>query len=222
MDLLEAIGARHSVRHYQDKPIALSAVTVLRREIDTLNRESGLNIGLALEEPAAFRNPLAHYGMFRGVHNYFTIACKKGADLDEQIGYYGERLVLLAQSLGLNTCWVALTYSKRKVKADLAPGETVRIVIALGYGATQGKPHKSRALEDICRVTGEMPAWFRRGAEAALLAPTAVNQQKFRLTLDGSTVHAEALPGPCAKIDLGIVKCHFEIGAGTDNFIWRK
>ncbi|MBR3866937.1 MAG: nitroreductase [Butyricicoccus sp.] len=221
MDLLEAIQARHSVRHYLDKPIALSTVNVLRQEIEKLNRESGLHIGLALEEPGAFRNPLAHYGMFRGVRNYFTIACKKSEDLDEQIGYYGEQLVLLAQTLGLNTCWVALTYSKRRVKAELAPGETVRIVIALGYGETQGTPHRSRALDAVCRTDGTMPDWFRRGVEAALLAPTAVNQQKFRFTLAGSSVHAEALPGPCSQIDLGIVKCHFEIAAGMDNFSWK-
>ena len=221
MNLLEAITARHSVRHYLDQPIPDAVASALQQEIETINGESGLHIGLALEEPAAFRNPLAHYGMFRGVRNYFTIACPKGADMEEAIGYYGERLVLLTQTLGLNTCWVALTYSKRKVKADLAPGETVRIVIALGYGAAQGKPHKSRGMHEVCRTDGSMPDWFRRGVEAALLAPTAVNQQKFRLTLDGSTVHAEALPGPCAKIDLGIVKYHFEIGAGTENFNWK-
>jgi hypothetical protein len=34
---------------------------------------------------------------------------KKSDDLDEKVGYWGEQLVLLAQTLGLNTCWVGLS-----------------------------------------------------------------------------------------------------------------
>ena len=137
------------------------------------------------------------------------------------IGYHGERLVLLAQQLGLNTCWVALTYSKGKVPVECAPGEKLRIVIALGYGETQGVPHKGKPITSLCRVNGRMPEWFRRGMEAAALAPTAINQQKFRFTLvEPNTVKAGTAFGPYAKIDLGIAKLHFETGAGTENFRW--
>jgi len=56
--------------------------------------------------------------------------------------------------------------------------------------------------------------------EAALLAPTAVNQQKFRFTLSDRTVKAEATGGFSSRVDLGIVKYHFERGAGTEHFRW--
>jgi len=61
--------------------------------------------------------------------------------------------------------------------------------------------------------------------EAALMAPTAMNQQKFKFTLqEGNKVKAEATFSLTGKsylyYDLGIVKCHFEIGAGKENFIW--
>ena len=59
---------------------------------------------------------------------------KKGPDLDEKCGYYGERLVLKAQQLGLNTCWVAMTYSKVKTAFTVNSGEKLFIVISLGYG----------------------------------------------------------------------------------------
>ena len=65
-----------------------------------------------------------------------------------------------------------------------------------------------------------MPEWFRRGVQAALLAPTAMNQQKFTFTLQGDTVSAKAGTGFYSKVDLGIAKYHFEIGAGTENFRW--
>ena len=70
-------------------------------------------------------------------------------------------------------------------------------------------------------VTGAMPDWFRRGVEAALLAPTAVNQQNFTFSLEGENrVRAKAGWGYFTKVDLGIVKLHFEIGAGKENFEW--
>jgi hypothetical protein len=66
-----------------------------------------------------------------------------------------------------------------------------------------------------------MPDWFRRGAEYALLAPTAMNQQKFRLEKTGErTVRASAGLGPYAALDLGIVKYQFEQAAGKENFTW--
>lgn len=69
-------------------------------------------------------------------------------------------------------------------------------------------------MKELCAADGPLPDWFKSGMEAAMLAPTAVNQQKFRITLSGDTVKAESLGGFYSKVDLGIVKYHFEIGAG--------
>ena len=129
--------------------------------------------------------------------------------------------MLRAQELGLNTCWVALTFRKSAVEVDTAAGEKLHVVIALGYGENQGKPHKSKDASAVSNLTADSPKWFRNGVEAALLAPTAVNQQKFRFALEGGRVSARAGKlGSCLKIDLGIVKCHFELGAGKENFEW--
>ena len=223
MDMMELIRARHSVRQYREKSLDEISVQRLTEVIEQYNREGGLHIQLVRDEPKAFTGPMAKYGSFRGVSNYFAIAGKDAPDLDERGGYYGERLVLLAQELGLNTCWVALTYSKKKARIELSGGERLVIVIALGYGETQGHARKTKPIEKLCEVTGEMPDWFRRGMEAAQLAPTAVNQQQFCIKLhEDGTVSAKALPGVCNKIDLGIVKCHFTLGAGEENFRWRN
>ena len=63
--------------------------------------------------------------------------------------------------------------------------------------------------------------WFRNGIRAALLAPTAMNQQKFKLDLEEGHVKARAGIGPYAKVDLGIVKYHFEVGSGQGPEVWR-
>lgn len=218
MELMEAVKSRHSVRQYTDRPIPAEVLEVLEAETAACNREGGLHIQLVSGEPDAFRGVLAHYGRFRGVHSYWALIGPRGPGLDEALGYYGERLVLKATQLGLDTCWVALTFRRRRCRCAVAPGEKLVCVVALGYGKTHGVPHKSRPLADVCKAEGEPPAWFRSGAEAALLAPTATNQQRFLLTLTDGGVKAESTGGFYAKVDLGIVKYHFEIGAGIDHF----
>jgi hypothetical protein len=223
MDLMEAMEKRHSVRSYRDEPITGAVREALQDCVDACSRESGLDIRLCLDEPRAFASPLASYGTFSNVKNYVVLAGRREPGLDETCGYYGEAIVLRAQQLGLNTCWVAMSYSRGRVARTLPAGERVCCVIAVGYGATQGVHHKSKALHQVCQVRGDMPDWFRRGVEAALLAPTAVNQQKFCFTLelDRNEVFVEPGFGFYTRIDLGIAKYHFEVGAGKDNFTWK-
>lgn len=227
MTLQEAIQARHSVRAFIEQPLTEDVVKVLQEKIAEVNREGNLHIQLIQNEPKAFQGKLAKYGKFRHVQNYFVMAGKKADDLDYRIGYYGEQLVLLAQTLGLNTCWVGLSYSKIPGTYVLNEGETIQAYIALGYGETQGVSHKIKTVEQVSNISDNTPEWFRKGVEAALLALTAVNQQKFSFEYVGHVnghhqVHAKkvfSLIG-FTQMDLGIAKYHFEIGAGKENFEW--
>jgi hypothetical protein len=216
MESLTAIEKRHSVRRYIDKEIDNKILTELKAEIDECNKVSGLHIQLITNEPKAFDSIIAHYGRFKGVCNYIALVGKKGADFDEKSGYYGERIVLKAQMLGLNTCWVAVSFSKKAVRkaVDIEQDEVLGCVIALGYGETQGVARKSKPMEKLYKTDVQAPDWFIKGMEAAMLAPTAINQQKFLFTLSEGKVTAEATGGVYSKVDLGIVKYHFEIGSG--------
>lgn len=220
MDLNEAMRLRHSVRAYTEKPIAPEAVSRLQAAIAAANAESGLHIQLVTDEPRAFDSFMARYGKFSGVRNYLALVGKKGPKLEEACGYYGEKLVLLAQQLGLNTCWVGMTFKKIPSAFTVAAGEKLVIVIALGYGAMQGVSHKVKSPTEVSNVAESSPAWFKSAVDAALLAPTAVNQQKFSFELSGNAVHAKAGRGFFSKVDLGIAKCHFEIGAAGAKFTW--
>ncbi|MGN0368982.1 MAG: nitroreductase family protein [Butyrivibrio sp.] len=220
MELSEVIKTRHSVRRYTDRKIEPDILNELQSEIDACNKEGNLHIQLVKDEPKAFNGLMAHYGKFSGVTNYIALVGNKDKDLDEKCGYYGERLVLKAQQLGLNTCWVALTYKKVPGAFKVDKGEKVTVVISLGYGETQGVPHKSKTPEQISNIDADSPEWMIAGVEAALLAPTALNKQKFMLIRDGKTVTAKAGKGSYTKVDLGIVKYNFEVGAGKENFTW--
>lgn len=217
----DLIKSRHSVRQYLDKSIP----DRIRKELDTyvqwLNVDSALNIQIVYDEPECFNSAKAKYGSFRGCSNYISIVGNKGiGDLEERCGFYGELLVLKAQELGLNTCWVALTHGKSK--AVVKDNEKEVIIVSLGYGKTQGTEHKSKSALNVSNITHDSPEWAKKGVESALLAPTAINQQKFKFIISGNKVYLESGKlGPCLKIDLGIVRCHFELGAGRENFEWE-
>lgn len=53
-------------------------------------------------------------------------------------------------------------------------------------------------------------------------APTAMNQQKFYFELKEGKIKAKPGFGFYTKIDLGIAKYNFEIGAGRENFSWSN
>ena len=228
MTLQEAIKARHSVRAYQGQPLSDADAHALQEKIDAVNREGRLHIQLIRNEPKAFLGPFARYGKFRGVTDYLVMAGVKADDLDERIGYYGEQLVLFAQTIGLNTCWVGLSYTKIPGPYVLNEDEVIQAYVSIGYGETQGVSHKIKRIDQVSNVSDQTPDWFRRGVEAALLAPTAVNQQKFSFEFlpaeDGQLPRVRAKKGfsliGYTHMDLGIAKCHFEIGAGKDNFRW--
>ena len=251
MTIQEAIEARHSVRKYLDKEIPADIIAALQDKITECNNAGNLNIQLVQNETKAFTGMLS-YGSFSGVKNYLVMVGKKAKDLDERVGYYGEQIVLLAQTLGLNTCWVGLSYRKVPEAYNVGKDEKLVCMIALGYGETQGVPHKIKSVEDVSRsavrtlgssknASDITPSWFRKGVEAALLAPTAVNQQKFffhyvskasqsaersfeYLGMKDGRHQVRAKKGfsmiGYTQMDLGIAKYHFEIGAGKDNFEW--
>ena len=218
MELMQAIMERHSVRRFENRPISEEDAKALRASIEAYNLEGDLHMQLLLQEPKAFNSPLirlvTHYGHFENVYNYIALIGKKGSSLFERCGYYGEKLVLEAQQRGLRTCWVAGSYKKVPGACDLKEGEKIAAVIAVGYGTEEGRAHKSRPIKDVIRVEGDAPEWFYKGVETALLAPTAMNQQRFVFTWKDGKASVKAFFGPFSRIDLGIVRLHFEISAG--------
>ena len=226
MTLLEAISARHSVRKYIDKDIPADIIAALQEKVAECNKEGNLNIQLVQNETRAFTGMLS-YGQFSGVKNYIVMVGKKSKDLDERVGYYGEQLVLYAQTLGLSTCWVGLSYRKVPDAYNVGKDDKLVCIIALGYGETQGVGHKIKSIEEVSNACDITPSWFKRGVEVALLAPTAVNQQKFSFEYVGMNNNRHQVKAKkgismigYTQIDLGIAKCHFEIGTGKENYIW--
>ena len=220
-ELLRCIRDRHSVRDYLDKEIDLDELAIINPEIENINKENDLHFQLVMDSPETFSKFILPYGKLNAYH-YIALVGKKSEDLEEKVGYFGEKLVLLANHCSLDTCWVGGTYSKRNTKVKIESDEKLIGIIAIGYGVDHGHPHKSKTLSDVTTTLENTPDWFVKGVEMSLLAPTAINQQKFKFTYnpDGS-VTAKAGVGPYAKVDLGIVKYHFEVGA-NQQVNWKE
>lgn len=211
MDILEIMRNRHSVRQYKNQVIEESKRQELNSYIKKVNDESKLSIQIFYDEPKCFDSFMAHYGKFVNVKNYIAIVGNKNEQ--EKAGYYGEKIVLKCQEMGLNTCWVAMTHGKSQAK--IKKGQKLLIIISLGYGDTQGVAHKSKSIEELCSADEDI-SWFKTGMEAVSLAPTAMNQQKFLFELKNGIVTAKSLGGFYSKIDLGIAKYHFEAVTGHE------
>lgn len=224
--LKEAIEHRHSVRQYTDEPLSDETIARFQSAIDEINEDCWTDIQLVQNEPRAFESFLAKYGKFSGVRNYFALVGPECKELREILGHEAEKLVLYAQALGLNTCWVGGTFKVVNRAYRVEMGNKLEAVIAVGHGVNDGKSSKSVAPEKIAKQYETAPDWFKEGVDYALLAPTALNQQKFRFDLAGedvegnSLVKAHSKRGPFSKMDLGIAKLHFEIGAGANSFEW--
>lgn len=221
MDLREAMKTRHMVRKYTDKPIPTDIAQKLNERVAENNEKYGVAVELRTNDTSAF-NALIKMILAKGVQNFFVLGGKDTPELGENLGKCSADLMLYAQTLGLNTWWVGGTFNRGKLN-ESANGNKVIGVVAVGYGATQGVPHKTKAYEDVAVYEGDAPEWFKEGVEAALLAPTALNKQDFTVKGVGNKVTITANKESIfSGADIGLVKYHFELGAGADNFTWGK
>ena len=221
MTMKEAIKERHMVRQYTDKAIPADIVELLHARIAENNKKYNLSLALVTGNSDGISG-MAKLLLSRTVNNYIVLAGVDTPELDEKLGYCGADLILYAQTLGLNTWWVGGMFNGKGALENLSNKDVhVNGVIAVGYGRTQGVPHKSKTAAEISRYNGDAPQWFTDGVKALLYAPTALNKQPYLVKGEGNRVSISAGDGHFSGIDLGIGKYHFEVGAGKENFEWE-
>jgi hypothetical protein len=218
MDFIEAMQKRHMVRKYTDKPLSDEIIAKINERIELNNKTYNLNMKLMINNSKGVSS-IMKLIMARGVNNFIILAGDVSGNLDERLGYSGADIMLYAQTLGLNTWWVGGTFN-RSVRRYV-DNKKVTGIIAIGYGQTQGVPHKSKNVEDVSKYEGTIiPPWFISGVDGALLAPTALNKQDFMLIGNGNRVKIECSNGIFTGSNVGLIKYHFELGAGKENFEW--
>jgi hypothetical protein len=243
MDLMSAIDTRISCRSFADTPVEQETLDALQDSIDKANEESGLEFqlvgpradGAAQDHPVLelsrrmFTNSPAHY-----------IACV-GPDTNlarEQIGYYGERIILTATMLGLGTCWIAGTFDRATARFQAKEGSVLHCVIPVAYPVRK-MPLMQRTIRAGLRKRDKRPAkmyqgssdlssepqWVQDALIAVVKAPSAINEQPVVFVReDGNQPLKATLPvikSGQEWTDLGIAKYHFEVAAAAEGINGR-
>ncbi len=219
MNYMELIKQRHTVREYLDKAISKEHVVEIEQYLKQINQEAKTNFQLVLKAPQVFTDYLKPKENFENAQNYIALVAGPLDDLALKIGYYGQKVVLFLQNLGLNTCWIASTYVDDPSTYQMKDEEFLVLIISVGYGQHQGKQHLNKPIEETYQAPHDVPSWFLDGVKSALLAPTARNQQSYKFIYHQEGVELVDLGGRWSDLDLGIVKLHFELGA-KEPVIW--
>lgn len=224
----EAVGKRISCRSYQNRLVDDATVAALRDCLSSITNETGLHMELVHTPDSTLKLAGA---MFSGAIHTYAVFCGKDDDITaEKLGFYGERFVLYATSLGLGTCWIAGTYDKDSVKVELAPDEKIWDVVPIGY-PTEDIPLKQKMIRTMLRkkdrkiddflesetAFDDLPDWIDNGIRSILLGPSAVNQQPVNIVYENGSVSMRIRKNghglQCN--DMGIAKYQFMVGAAV-------
>ena len=224
MDYLKAIEQRVSTRSYLGTAIDKEKLSVLIEEIDNGNKKYGLSISFLEDGSDAFNTFGKSYGMFKGVRSLIVMkGPQNDINLKEKLGYVGEKVILKATSLGLNTCWVGGSFERQNPIFMVSEGEELVCVITIGIAADKksligniiNKIKRTKDIEEFYTSDNAVQDWFIAGINAVQKAPSAKNSQKVQFSYNDGIVRA-SVPDNYRfdLVDLGIAKLHFELAAG--------
>lgn len=174
------------------------------------------------------------YGKIRNAPAYAAfIGEMDDRNVQEKAGRLGEFLILEATSLGLGTCWVGASFRPDAVRSqiELKSDEQVLAVSPLGFVKEQYsleeklmaglvKSSKRKSLEELWleKPIGPVPRWISTSLEAARLAPSAVNRQPWRFSVEDKSIklsvdNVKDSYHISKRLDCGIAMAHVEIAA---------
>jgi len=245
MDILSAIHHRFSVRSYRGEPVEpalrrrlLDAAAQCPTLTDLSPRIELISGGESVKQVLTFM--IGSYGLVQHApHLLAGILPEDSQPARIDLGYVMEHVVLEATRLGLGTCWITGTFDAERAGdvLDLAPGETVAAVCALGHPTEEGfgrlhtklirrlaGGHKRKPLTELVHDHHWGEPWATEAADPALvtvlnharLPPPAQNGQprRFVVTPDGILL---TVVKP-RFIDAGIVMSHITIAAAAADY----
>lgn len=223
--LLDVINIRKSRRTFLNMPLSAIHLQHLQNMMQAYNQESGLHMQLIADAADAFKGLHKSYGMFKGVRSVLAlIGNVSDKHLEEKCGYYGELLVLEATRLGLGSCWVGGTYSKKSNVFQIGENQRLCCVVPIGLVPEETRREKlihklaarrSKAINQMLESDCEAPEWLLAGMRAVQQAPSAVNHQPVHFKFKNNKLTAKVKNKHAFEnIDLGIAKAHFVLAAG--------
>lgn len=224
MTLLEAIDKRCTRYNYINQPI--DCIGEVKKLLFKANTVQGIHLEHFEDSKKMFSQMNILYGSFRNVKNVVLLrADRNDENAKEKIGYYGEEFMLGLTALGLGASWVALNFDKSRAQYDTDTHELIAVIVfghveeektdveISMYNLLHKKPHE---LTDVFVIDVQPQPWLLGGMAAVLKAPTAINKMKPRFRVLAGIVEVRIDDDfYLDRVDLGIVKFHFEIGSGN-------
>lgn len=238
MTTWEAIEQRISCRAYDEAALSAEEQETIQKLIQSICAESGLHFLFCDDTVPGQKVKMSN--MFSGsIHNFAALYAKDDPLEAEKLGYYGQKLMMELTKMGLGTCWVASTYDAASISLPAPEGELLWDIMPFGHPAKKmpvkqrtvrtGLRQRDRKLSEFVESDlpfDELPDWIRKGAEAILLGPSAVNEQAINLVWKDNTLTAYIYKEDRKVVynDLGIAKYMFVLGAAecgvTGNWDW--
>ena len=210
--LLNILEKRHAVRRFSSIPLDNDERERIYYLLKDLNEGKKVRMEAFVDEPDAFDCPSAKFMRFKNANNYIAFFVPK--DSDEALVEAGEVGALVSLSLllmGLGSCFVAGTFSRKKSHAQPKDGEKLPFVLAFGRGG--GKPHNAKAFSKLSKDYENGPEWFKKGIESIALAPSSINRFPYVFSLENGEAVGVPYGDSLSLIDLGIAKFYFDLSA---------
>ncbi len=231
---LAAVARRHSRRAYDGRPVDTASLdaleTICLRFAPCADARA-----ILVRQPAVdvFTGAIGSYGkVVSAPHVLLLVGDTASPFADQHVGYVGEAVILEATALGLDTCWVGGFFSAKRVAklAALREGERVLAVTPVGHArgeqslterAMRGMSRAARRRE-VAEIapggTQGWPEWAVAAVETARLAPSAMNRQPWRFSMDAGDLvvsrdSAVETPKVTKRLDCGIAMLHAHLGA---------
>lgn len=245
MNYKKLISSRKSVREFKNKDIEQKYFNEIERYINNSKKllpQISVEIKIFNNEDGYEKlNKIAGYnGYMIEAPNYVIILSDVKKGYIENSGYIGERLMLKARDLGIDSCWITFKDSNSiKNKLDILSDKEVTAIIALGY--EDNKNIKNKSVSDRLSVEEivYMNEWGKnisitdleeRGLldafNYARMSPSNLNRQPWRFIIDGGNIilavkKDEFTSDYELSIDTGIVMLYFSLIIDTTMFDLR-
>ena len=215
MTLCETIFTRRSVRSYYKQPLDESTLTDLRAFLDAAKPMDGQSARFEIVGADKVKNDAAPH--------YILAYCAESDGAYANVGYTLENADLYLQSRGYGSLWLGMAKPNEQ-------GEGFCIMMA--FGKTDVPLRKGAG--DFKRLPiSEISDADNTIAQAARLAPSAMNSQPWKLSFSDGKITARyhgrgvsqlMLKKKLSKIDLGIITRHIEVALQNEGKViqWVK
>lgn len=234
----DAIERRHSRRKFENKALKPKNLKELSTVCEKFQPFPDARSVLVTENPEqVFRGAIGSYGKIKGAPAFIAFIGDTESDVvNEHIGYTGEGIILEAEAMGLNTCWVGGLFKPDVVASmvSMSDDEKVYAVTPVGYAPDRmtleerlmagfGLTSRRKTLSKLCIGIrqSDWPRWLKPTLEAARQAPSRMNRQPWRfhvekdsiaIAVNRNTVDADSVTSE--RLCCGIAMLHIEVAVG--------